>query len=61
MPTERPSQETEDAFDQSVDDATHAVMENFEWMGLPDHGMDQRSELMVRINDAITGIMREYL
>ena len=53
--------ENDARFDDAVDEATHAVMEAFEWLGLPDEpAMDQRGELIVRINDAIAGIMREY-
>jgi hypothetical protein len=58
MATEPPSQETEDHFDDSVDSATHAVIAEFEWMGLPEG--DQLSELMVRINDALTQLMQEW-
>ena len=48
----------DDHFDDSVDDATHAVITAFEWCGLPQG--DQLSDLMVRINDAIAAIMQEY-
>lgn len=58
MATEQPSQAVEDKFDESCDDATHAVIAEFEWMGLPEG--DQLSELMVRINDAITAVMQEW-
>lgn len=58
MATEKPSQETEDRFDESVDNATHAVIAEFEWMGLPEG--DQLSDLMVRVNDAITAVMQEW-
>ena len=50
--------DTEDQFDTAVDDATHAVIAEFEWMDLPEG--DQLSDLMVRINDAITAIMQDY-
>lgn len=55
---EQPTQAIEDRFDESVDDATHAVITAFEWMGLPEG--DQLSALMVRINDAITATMQEW-
>lgn len=49
----------DDAFDELVDDATHAV-----WNLVPDEKVaalspDQRSDLMVRINDALTPILRD--
>jgi hypothetical protein len=49
--------EHEEHFDDSVDDATHAVIAAFEWMGLPQG--DAKGDLMVRINDAIAAIMRQ--
>lgn len=60
MSIENPSQEALDRFDEAVDNATHAVMAEFEWCGLPDDG-DQRFDLMVRINDAIAAVMWEWL
>jgi len=54
-----PSQEALDRFDQAVDDATHAVIENFWWLGLPEG--DQLGALMVEINDSIARIMKEWL
>jgi hypothetical protein len=56
---ESPGPEAEARFDQAVDDATHSVIAAFAWMGLPEG--DQLSDLMVRINDALTPIMREWL
>jgi hypothetical protein len=53
-----PTQTTEDNFDQSTDNATHAVVTEFEWCALPEG--DQLSALMVRINDAITAIMQDF-
>lgn len=58
MPAERIPQEAEDRFDESVDNATHAVIAEFEWMGLPEG--DQLSRLMVEINDSITQIMQHW-
>ena len=40
-------EETEDRFDESVGDATHAVIAAFEWAGLPEG--DQLGSLMVLI------------
>lgn len=58
MSAEQVPQATEDRFDESVDNATHAVIAEFEWMGLPEG--DQLSALMVRINDLITAEMQEW-
>lgn len=51
-------QKDEDHFDEAVDNATHAVITEFEWMPLPEG--DTLSDLMVRINDAITSLMQDY-
>lgn len=48
----------EDLFDECVDDATHAVIASFERFTLPEG--DGLSDLMVRINDAISAIMQDY-
>lgn len=50
--------DNEDRFDSSVDDATHAVMACFDWMGLPEG--DDLSDLMIRVNDALAVIMQAY-
>ncbi len=59
MATQRPSQAREDHFDESTDNATHAVIAEFEWIGMPDG--DQLSDIMVEINNAITDILARYL
>jgi hypothetical protein len=51
-------QEREDRFDETVDDATHSVMTHFDWLDLPDG--DELSDLMVRVNDALTALFQEY-
>jgi hypothetical protein len=48
----------EDRFDEAVDDATHAVIGHFEYLGLPDG--EQLSDLMVRVNDALTALFSEW-
>ena len=52
------NQAFEDRFDDSIDDATHAVITCFEWMGLPE--ASQLSDLMVEINQAITQTMAPW-
>ena len=59
MTIEAPSEEALERFDAAVDDATHAVIAEFEWIGLPEG--DQLSDLMVSINDAIEAVMRDWL
>lgn len=59
MSTEPPSKEAEDAFDEAVDSATHDALKHFEFLGLPEG--DQLGDLMVSLNDAIAGVMREWL
>lgn len=59
MSTETPAPETVQAFEESVDDAAHAAIIHFEWMGLPEG--DQRADLLERLNDAIAGVMREWI
>lgn len=55
----------DDAFDEALDDATHAVFARFETLErlgfakLPENS-DDRFDLMVRINDALTQIMGDY-
>ena len=49
---------TEDRFDNAVDNATHAVILQFEWIDLPTG--DARGQLMIELNDAISTIMKEY-
>ena len=56
---EQPSQETIDRFDEAVDNATQAIIEEFEWLGLPEG--EQLEGLMVNINNAIAQVMREWL
>jgi hypothetical protein len=50
-----------DTFDELVDDATHAV-----WNLIPDKYLDrmgenERSGLLVSINDALTAILRDVV
>lgn len=46
----------DDRFDEAVDDATHAVIAAFEkHLKLPEG--EALSDLMVEINDALTGVM----
>ena len=45
-------------FDYHVDAITHQVIEEFEWLGLPEG--DQLSDLMVEINDALTAILQKW-
>lgn len=51
-------EQIDEMFDESVDEATHAVIARFDWMGLPEGG--ELFDLMVRINDALTQIMNDY-
>ena len=51
--------EADEQFEEAVDDATHAVMVAFRYLGLPSGNAHDR--LLSRINDAITLIMREYV
>ena len=44
----------EHLFDEAIDDATHMVIEAFTWANLPEG--DELSNLMVRINDALTNL-----
>jgi hypothetical protein len=59
MGTEAPSKEAQDAFDKAVDDATHDAIGHFHFLGLPEG--DQLSDLMAELNDAISGVMKEWL
>lgn len=52
---------TEDAFDDLIDDATHAVNDLIPDEVLATLSADQRSDLLVRINDAMTPILREVV
>lgn len=52
-------EDPEEVFDERVDDATHAVMEQFGRLNLP-NDVEQNSELMIRVNDALTQIFQEY-
>ena len=47
-------------FDYHVDEATHRVIDEFGWLGLPEAGDDQLSDLMVEINDALTAILQKW-
>ena len=46
-------------FDDSVDNATHAIITEFKWINLPEK--DQLTNLMVEINNALSAIMIEWL
>lgn len=59
MSTEAPSKEGVERFDAAVDDATHATIQAFDWIGLPEG--DQLGDLMIEINDAIAAVMRTWL
>jgi len=48
----------EDTFDDAVDDATQAVIGIFDFLDLPVN--DELSDLMVRVNDALTQLFEEY-
>lgn len=50
--------EMEEQFDDACDEATHAVIECFDWMNLPQG--QERLNLLYQINDAITQIMQFY-
>jgi hypothetical protein len=56
---ESPTQEAENLFDHALDDATHAVMDYFAWMGLPEG--EQLVRLKESVNDALAPILREWL
>ncbi len=48
-------------FDDSVDNATHAVMNEFDWLLHDDVRQQPDLEaLMIKINDAITTLMNEF-
>ncbi len=49
------TEDTQQDFDDTIDDATHSVMTAFELWELP-RG-EERSDLMVDINDALTQIL----
>lgn len=51
----------DDAFDELVDDATHAVNNLIPDDVLEGLGPDGCSDLLVRINDALTPILREVV
>jgi len=55
---EKPSATVEKYFNDSLDIATHAVIAEFEWLGLPEG--DQLSGLIADINDAITAAMADW-
>ena len=48
----------DDAFDEAVQNATMAVMDDFDYLGLPEG--DQLSGLMIEVNDAISAIFEEW-
>ena len=52
---------TEDQFDGLVDNATHAVNNLIPGWVLEELGDSQRSEMLIRINDALTPILREAI
>ena len=57
--TDAEQDDLNERFDTSLDDATHAIITEFEWLGgLPEN--EELGELMVRINDALTAIMGAY-
>lgn len=51
-------QEKEDAFDEGVDAATQRVIEEFDFLGLPEG--ESLSDLMVRVNDTLTQLFAEF-
>jgi hypothetical protein len=59
MSTEKPNQEAQARFEESVDDATHAAIKAFEWIGLPEG--DQLGDLLADLNSAIHEVMRDWL
>ncbi len=48
----------DESFDVSVDNATHAVVEEFSWVGLPSG--DKLGDLMIEINGALSTVMARY-
>jgi hypothetical protein len=48
----------ENRFDNAVDNATHSVILQFDWLDFATE--DARSALMVELNDAISTIMKQY-
>ncbi|WP_263588842.1 hypothetical protein [Sphingopyxis sp. GC21] len=52
---------TEDQFDGLVDNATHAVNDLIPGWVLEELSASQRSEMLIRINDALTPILREAI
>ena len=52
---------TDDQFDELVDDATHAVNNLVPDTILEGLTPDEHSDLLVRINDALTSILRELV
>ena len=58
MAQELTTQEYDETWDDCLNEATHAVIGAFDGMGLPDG--DQLSDLMTRINDALTQIMAAW-
>lgn len=52
---------TDDQFDGLVDDATHAVNNLIPGWILDGLGDSQRSEMLIRINDALTPILRDAI
>lgn len=51
----------EDAFDELIDDATHAVNNLIPMDVLAKLSADAHSDLLVRINDALTPILRDII
>lgn len=54
-------QDWEDAMDSIIDDATHAVNNLIPDKALARLTEDQRSDLLVQINDALSPILREHI
>ncbi|MDF0491469.1 hypothetical protein PX699_16830 [Sphingobium sp. H39-3-25] len=51
----------DDEFDELVDDATHAVNDLIPDRYLDSLSPDERSNLLVQINDALTPILRDLI
>jgi hypothetical protein len=61
MAERQPTKEEFDRLHESVGRASDAVLDEFDWIGLPDYGTDQWNALSDEINAALLPIMREWL
>ncbi len=52
-------EQADEEFDQALNDATHGVIAEFEFLGLPDDGVN-RSDLLAAVNRSLTAIFEDF-